>query len=56
MKDRGYPAYIVEADVPGKGTWYRVRLGRFPSKDEAGRYLSDFRRETRMDAFIAPVN
>jgi len=53
LQDRGYAPYVVTAEVPGKGTWYRVRLGRFPSKDAASKYLQDFRRETRMEAFIA---
>lgn len=56
LRTRGYSPYVVEADVPGKGTWFRVRMGRFPTRDAAGRYLQDFRRETRLDAFVASVN
>src|SRR6185369_14337308 len=25
---KGHAAYIVESSVPGKGTWYRVRVGK----------------------------
>lgn len=53
LKEKGYASFIVEAAVPGKGTWYRVRMGNFPTKDAANRYLQDFRRETRMEAFVA---
>lgn len=53
LRAQGYAPYVVEAEVPGKGTWYRVRMGRFPTRDAAGRYLVDFRRETRLDAFVA---
>jgi cell division septation protein DedD len=35
LKQRGYAAFIVAAEVPGKGTWYRVRLGSLPSKPAA---------------------
>ena len=35
MKQRGYAAFIVAADVPGKGTWYRVRIGSFLNKNAA---------------------
>lgn len=56
MKQKGYAPYIVEAQVPGRGTWYRVRMGEFASKDAASRYLQDFRRETQLDAFVAPAN
>ncbi|PTL80752.1 SPOR domain-containing protein [Vitiosangium sp. GDMCC 1.1324] len=53
LRDRGYAPYIVSAEVPHKGTWYRVRMGSFPSKDAAARYLSDFKRETQIEAFVA---
>ncbi|KFA88613.1 SPOR domain-containing protein [Archangium violaceum] len=53
LRDRGYAPYIVAAEVPNKGTWYRVRMGSFPSKDAASRYLSDFKRETQIQAFVA---
>ncbi|HYO65520.1 MAG TPA: SPOR domain-containing protein [Archangium sp.] len=53
LRDRGYAPYIVTAEVPNKGTWYRVRMGSFPSKDAASRYLTDFKRETQFQAFVA---
>ena len=56
LRDRGYAPFIVPAEVPKKGTWYRVRMGNFPSKEAASRYLSDFKRETRIDAFVASAN
>lgn len=56
LRDRGYAPYIVAAEVPKKGTWYRVRMGSFPSKDAATRYLTDFKRETQLDAFVAGTN
>lgn len=56
LRDRGYAPYIVAAEVANKGTWYRVRMGSFPSRDAATRYLSDFKRETQLDAFVAGTN
>ncbi len=56
LRDKGYAPYIVEAQVANKGTWFRVRMGRFPSKDAASRYLDDFKRETSMNAIVAPAN
>jgi DedD protein len=52
LRDKGYAPYIQEAMVPRKGTWYRVRMGRFPTKDAASRYLEDFKRETSMNAMV----
>jgi cell division septation protein DedD len=53
LREKGYAPYIVAAEVPGKGTWYRVRMGSFPTKDAATRYLQDFKRETQSEAFVA---
>jgi DedD protein len=53
LKEKGYSPYIVTGDVPGKGTWFRVRVGHFRTRDEATRYRQDFTRETRQDAFVA---
>jgi len=55
MREKGYAPYLVDADVPGRGTWHRVRLGSFPNKDAASKYLADFKRETGVDAFVAPA-
>jgi|CXWL01.1.fsa_nt_gi cell division septation protein DedD len=52
LKDKGYAPFIVEAQVAGKGTWYRVRMGRFASRVAADRYLADFKRETQLQAFV----
>ena len=56
LRDRGYAPYIVAAEVANKGTWYRVRMGSFPSRDAASRYLADFKRETQLNAFVAGAN
>lgn len=56
LRDKGYAPYIVEANIPGKGTWFRVRMGRFGSKDAASRYMDDFRRETAMNAIVTTAN
>jgi len=43
----GVPAYIMSIDIPHRGKWFRVRVGRFPSADEAGRYASQARQRAR---------
>jgi DedD protein len=53
LRDKGYAPYIVQAQVPGRGLWYRVRMGSFASKDAANHYLLDFKRETQIEAFVA---
>ena len=49
-------ARVTVADVPGKGRWYRVRLGSFETRDAADRYLKDLERSTGVKGFVAPNN
>ena len=39
----GIPAYVVPADLPRKGRWFRVRVGRFANNDDAKRYAAQSR-------------
>lgn len=56
LRSKGLSPYVVEADVPGKGTFYRVRLGKFRSREDAKRYLEDLQRETSVSGFVAQVD
>jgi len=38
LKSKSLPAYIQKTDLPGKGTWYRVRIGRFTTLEQAKLY------------------
>ncbi len=41
LKSKTYPAYIETVDLPGKGTWYRVKVGKFTTEDEAKKFGND---------------
>ena len=41
LKRAGLPSYVVSADVGKRGTWYRVRVGRFESAEAAKRYAAE---------------
>ncbi len=43
LKSRTYPAYVEKADLPGRGTWYRVKIGTFTTKEEASKYGDDIK-------------
>jgi cell division septation protein DedD len=49
-------ARVESADVPGKGRWYRVRLGSFETRESADRYLRDLERGTGAKGFVATAN
>ncbi len=46
---------IEEAEVPGRGRFWRVRVGGFDTKDAAERYLRDAAREAGAKGFVAPT-
>ncbi len=35
LKKSGYPAYRAIGKIPGKGIWFRVRIGQYKNKTEA---------------------
>jgi DedD protein len=45
---------IEEADVPGKGRFFRVRVGGFETREAADRYLRDVARENGAKGFVTP--
>lgn len=46
---------VEEADVPGKGRFWRVRVGAFDTREAADRYLRDVARETGAKGFVTPT-
>ena len=54
LRARGHKAYVVEAHVPGRGTWYRVRIGPFTSQHAAASYRSGFEGREHVVPFIVP--
>lgn len=47
-----YKPYMVEADVPGKGTYFRVRVGGYESFDEALEAKSKFEDSQHVIAYV----
>ena len=43
----GVPVYVVSADIPRRGRWYRVRAGKFATPDEARKYAADWQQRAR---------
>ncbi len=40
LERKGYEPFVVKSQITGKGTWYRVRLGRFGTEAHAKRAKS----------------
>nr|NIT14026.1 transglycosylase SLT domain-containing protein [Candidatus Dadabacteria bacterium] len=43
LKSKGYPAFIQKAYLPNSGTWYRVRIGSFTTKQEAQQFRNSLK-------------
>jgi DedD protein len=52
LRARGHKAYVLEAHVPGRGTWFRVRLGPFASQQAAAAYRTSFEAREHVVPFI----
>jgi cell division septation protein DedD len=54
LRARGHKAYVVEAHVPGRGTWFRVRIGPFTTQHNASQYRTSFEAREHVVPFIVP--
>lgn len=45
LRKKGYEAYVVPADIPGKGKLYRVRIGSFKVRKEASSYAAGLKKK-----------
>lgn len=52
LRSRGHKAYVLEANVPGRGTWFRVRVGPFATQHAAAEYRADFEEREHVVPFI----
>jgi cell division septation protein DedD len=54
LRVRGHKAYVIQANVPSRGTWYRVRVGPFPTQAAASAYRSSFEAKEHVVPFVVP--
>jgi septal ring-binding cell division protein DamX len=50
----GAGPYVVESDIPGKGIWFRVRVGDYPSPKEAIAAKASFEKQHNVIAYVVP--
>lgn len=57
LRARGHKAHVVEATVASRGTWYRVRIGPFPTQQAAASYRVAFEGKEHVVPFVVtPVS
>jgi len=54
LRARGHKAYVLEAHVPGRGTWFRVRVGPFATQHAATQYRAAFESREHVVPFLVP--
>ena len=52
LEEKGYKAFVAKAAIPQKGTWYRVSVGRFPSRVEAEAFSQALKEKDGLRSFV----
>lgn len=52
LRARGHKAFVMAADVPGRGRFHRVRIGPFKTRREAQSYQKGFEADERMHTIV----
>ncbi len=52
LRARGHRAYVLQAEVPGRGTVYRVRIGPFETMASATSYRHQFEESEHMNTIV----
>ncbi len=55
IQTAGYKPFLVSSEIPGKGVFYRVRVGDYASRQSAVDAKSEFERKQRMIAYVAKL-
>jgi DedD protein len=50
-----YKPFIMPVELPGKGKWYRVRIGKFGSRLEAEKFKHQFERKLGLETFLVKL-
>ena len=52
LRARGHATFVTTGDVEGRGRYYRVRLGPFPTRQSAEEYRQEFEQRERMNTIL----
>ncbi len=52
LRDKGHDAFVMEAEVEGRGRFYRVRIGPFEQRGVAERYRRQFESDEGMATIV----
>jgi len=52
LRARGHKAHVQRAEIPTRGTWYRVKIGPFGTQGEAMKYRTSFESKEKIPGFV----
>ncbi len=52
LNKMGFPAYVSSTNLSNKGTWYRVKIGKYETRAEAERVRADLKRRDTIPSRI----
>ena len=52
LRERGHRAFVVSADIPGRGMHWRVRVGPFETERDAEGYRDSFEAQEQMNTIV----
>ena len=55
IQSAGYKPFLVASEIPGKGVFYRVRVGDYASRQAAVDAKTEFERKQRIIAYVAKL-
>lgn len=56
LRGKDYNTYVIEVNIPGKGTWYRVKIGDYEDLEQAQKAAEDFKRKEGASVMITDVS
>lgn len=55
LRRMGLDPHVISASIPDQGNFYRVRLGKFTSMEEARHFQAELKRKNSLNAFVSPL-
>lgn len=55
FRRRGHKVHVKHEEIPGRGSWYRVQVGRLDSRDEAASLRARIKQSDGYDGFVTSM-
>lgn len=52
LRKKGYEAYVLSQEIPQRGRWYRVRVGRYSDRAEATREANRIKKSEKFNPLV----